>query len=230
MIRTILKPLRQPVLQVVAVTSRCWLLGEAAALRGVRWLGRSIHRLLCVLGPLVERAVMAATPHVVSLAGAVASRSGRLWARMSPYAVKFWIFAAPVRTWIVRACSWLTNLWIQVGDMNYRESAVFQEHLDPDHVVGLIRTRTRVDVGMWFRKGRVWACMQPAELVLLAQGKRPWVQHIAHESLRESRYNHVTGEVALAPGQNLPLSSLRVKPLEGIELLKSIGTKEIQHA
>ena len=230
MIRAILEPLRGPVSRVLAAVCRIWLIGEAAVLRGVRRLGHITLRGLCFAGPWIERAVIAATPFVLSAFDTVMRHTRRLCSRMSPYLVKFWIFLAPVRARMLFACSWLINLWMQVGDMNPRARAVLKEHLDPDQVTGVIRTRTRVDVGMWFRKGRVWACMQRTELILLAQGERPWVQRIAYESLRESRYNHVTAEVALGPGEDLPLGSLRVRPLEGIELLTSIGTKETQHA
>lgn len=230
MIRNTLESLREPCGRVVAVASRYWLIAESAVLRGLRRLAALILRALEATAPVVERGLIAATPSVVAADRVIEGKLFKLWSWLQPWLEKAWRLIAPVRAWLLKGCSWLLNLRIQCGDMNPRETAVFEEHLNPAEVAGLIRTRSRVDVGMWWRKGRVWVSMQPGELVLLAQGKSVWMERITNDALRESRYNHVTGEVALAPKEDLPLKTLRVKPLEGIEILKSIGTKETQHA
>ncbi|MEK6235241.1 MAG: hypothetical protein N2C14_11040 [Planctomycetales bacterium] len=86
----------------------------------------------------------------------------------------------------------------------------------------VLRTDSRVDVGYWLAKGRLWACLLDDELVLFALGRRPLVQRAAKSDLNESHYNHVTGEIILAPIESLPVTTFRVAPLQGLELLRRI--------
>ena len=84
----------------------------------------------------------------------------------------------------------------------------------------LARTRSRVDVGQWFRQTRVWAACLPSELVLLAPGRRPFVERIPYDQLKGSLYNHITGELELAPAEKARLRRLRVSPLDGCRMLR----------
>jgi hypothetical protein len=91
------------------------------------------------------------------------------------------------------------------------------------------RTRTKVDVGGWFRKGRVCICLLANEAVILAKGKRPYVERIPLQRLRESQYNHVTGELMLAPDGATQISGLKVPPLEGLQILAQIHQTSPAH-
>ena len=106
------------------------------------------------------------------------------------------------------------------------------ESLVGDQAVYYVRrTRTKIDVGAWFRKGRVCLCLLAGEAVIFARGKRPFVERISLERLRESRYNHVTGEMDLAPAAGAEVTGLRVTPLEGLQILAQIlGSKEKENA
>jgi hypothetical protein len=84
------------------------------------------------------------------------------------------------------------------------------------------RTQTKVDVGAWFRKGRVCICLLAGEAVLFAEGRRPYVERIPLQRLRDSRYNHVTGELMLAPDAASHIVGLKVPPLEGLQILAQI--------
>jgi hypothetical protein len=106
-------------------------------------------------------------------------------------------------------------------------------------------TRTRVDTGGWLWKSRLVACCaasgspgergqgasgssrkagrQDGELVLFAAGKRPFVERVPFAQLGESFYNHVTGEVALAPAEGARVRKLRMSPVDGRALLKELG-------
>ena len=87
----------------------------------------------------------------------------------------------------------------------------------------VFRTRTRVDTGGWLGKSRVRVCLTGDELVLFAAGRRPFVERIPVPSLGESFYNHVTGEVALAPAEGARVKRLRIRPVEGYALLGELG-------
>ncbi len=103
-------------------------------------------------------------------------------------------------------------------------------------------TRTRVDTGGWLWKSRLVACCadlgelsraasgssgkagrRDGELVLFAAGKRPFVERVPLAELGESFYNHVTGEVALAPAEGARVRTLRMSPVDGRALLKELG-------
>ena len=84
-------------------------------------------------------------------------------------------------------------------------------------------TRTRTDTGLWFRSARVWAFCLRDRLALVAAGKRPYVETLAFADLRQSLYNHVMGELVLAPAGGARVRRLRIPPLEARKLLERIG-------
>lgn len=87
---------------------------------------------------------------------------------------------------------------------------------------GLVRTDTKIDVGKWFRKRRICACLLGDQLLLVAEGRRPYTERIALAELRESRYNHVTGQLVFAPAEGLRQRSLKMSPLAGLQMLAQI--------
>lgn len=92
----------------------------------------------------------------------------------------------------------------------------------------LARSDSSVDTGAWLKKSRVWIAALGSELALFAAGKRPWLAKIPFANLGESFYNHVTGELALAPAAGLSLSSFKLSPRDGYQALAQIykETKE----
>lgn len=86
-----------------------------------------------------------------------------------------------------------------------------------------ISTRTRVDTGGWFGKRRLHAAMEPDGLVLSAKGADSFEERIPLSELRESIYNHTTGELVLAPAEQTKIKSLKVTPLESAQILKHIN-------
>jgi len=89
-------------------------------------------------------------------------------------------------------------------------------------VFHIARTGTKIDVGSWFFKRRVCTCLLESEMLLFAPGKRPYVERIPLGQLKESKYNHVTGEVMLAPAESEKIRGLRMRPLAGLQLLAHI--------
>ena len=94
--------------------------------------------------------------------------------------------------------------------------------IGPASVFHVRRTDTKVDVGYWLGRRRVWACLLERELLLFALGRRPYVERIPLAQLRESRYNHVTGELVLAPIETAAVKALKVPPLAALEILAHI--------
>ena len=90
------------------------------------------------------------------------------------------------------------------------------------------RTRTRVDVGQWFGKVAVWISILENEMILFAVGRRPFAERIAFDELSESQYNHVTGEVVLAPNEASAIKSLKLPPLAALDVLAYLFRGENQ--
>jgi hypothetical protein len=87
----------------------------------------------------------------------------------------------------------------------------------------LMRTDSRVDVGQWCNPwwggARVWIAVVGAEVVMIAEGKRPFVERIPIADLPESHYNPVTGELVLAKVVVEWVRKIRLPPVEGRQVL-----------
>jgi len=99
-----------------------------------------------------------------------------------------------------------------------------------EHVSRVFRTGTRVDVGSWFGRRKVLACMLESSVVLVARGPRPHVERVSFEALQKSLYNHVTGEVVLGPAGGVKATRLRLSPLDAVAFLKCIGVEVEEEA
>jgi hypothetical protein len=89
-----------------------------------------------------------------------------------------------------------------------------------------VRTATRADVGGWTGPRRVWAFALADDLVLAAAGRKPRIERTPFADLRETLYNHVTGELDLAPADGLRLRRLRMAPLDAYQVLAQIHRGE----
>ncbi|HUT01790.1 MAG TPA: hypothetical protein VM031_05010 [Phycisphaerae bacterium] len=109
--------------------------------------------------------------------------------------------------------------------MGYRGRFLAQQLIGTDDVFAAVRTGTRIDVGTWLLRGRVWVFALRDSLAVVACGPcglKVRAERVPYESLRESQYNHVTGELALAPAKGLPLRGLALDPLDAYQLLAQI--------
>ena len=86
----------------------------------------------------------------------------------------------------------------------------------------LLKSGTKIDVGAWFFKRRVWTCLTDREMLLFAAGKRPYLERIPLEQLGQSEYNHVTGQLVLAPVQSQRVGGLKLPPLAALQVLSHI--------
>ncbi len=88
-------------------------------------------------------------------------------------------------------------------------------------VWAIVRTDTRVDVGSWLGRRRAWAVALDDALLLFAHGPRPYAERTPYATLRDSTYNHVTGELVLGPGpagggvQSSPAASAGIEAAAG---------------
>ena len=82
-----------------------------------------------------------------------------------------------------------------------------------------LRTRTRIDAGRWFRTNPVWLCVTSDEVILLAVGRRRYLERIPISACSASAYNHAGGELVLSPAEGVRFTRLRMKPSEALKVL-----------
>ncbi len=109
-----------------------------------------------------------------------------------------------------------------VSLMKDQEKMLLEELCPRNKALLVLKSGSKVDVGYWFRKGAVWVCATPGEIILLAAGPKPFAQKTPFHFLRESLYNHVTAQVVLAPAPGLAMRSFRLSPLDGYQVLAQI--------
>ena len=93
----------------------------------------------------------------------------------------------------------------------------------------VLRSGTTVDVGQWFRSGRVWVACLPGRVALFARGRTPYRELIEVARLDQSFYNFLTGELALAPAVPT-VRRVQLTPVEAQQVLRHITGKEPSHA
>lgn len=118
--------------------------------------------------------------------------------------------------------------WQRLLDtMGEPERQLAREQLsDDDHEYYGVCSATRADVGHWLGRGVVWAVALERELLLFAAGKRPLIERIPFGQIHRSMYNHVTGELVLAPSHNLRIERLALPPAAGYQMLAQIYADE----
>ncbi|MBL7133811.1 MAG: hypothetical protein ISS78_06915 [Phycisphaerae bacterium] len=113
----------------------------------------------------------------------------------------------------------------ELARMPRRTRALAEGLIDRQDVFLVIRTGTKVDVASWLARGRVWLVALEDSLVVVATGMagpRPLAERIGYERLRESQYNHVTGQLALSPAKLAGVRGLNLPPIEGCQMLAQI--------
>ena len=106
-----------------------------------------------------------------------------------------------------------------------RLRALLDERAPGAGVAFTLPTGTRVDVGSWFGKRRVWVAGVGDRLLLAACGPRPFFEERMLAGLRESVYNPVTRALILAPGAGV-VNELALGPRPAYALMDYIGAEQ----
>lgn len=111
--------------------------------------------------------------------------------------------------------------------MNQIEQSLLREQVGEVTPTLLIRSRTKIDTGRWWRKTRVWLCVVGDEFVTLAVARRRHAEKIAITHCPDSHYNPSSGELVIEPGENLRLNRFKVTPREAIRILKILNPSSV---
>ncbi len=109
------------------------------------------------------------------------------------------------------------------SSMSEPEQRVAGEHIDEDTPIYYgACSDTRIDVGQWLANGMVWVLALEQELFLFAAGRKPFVERVPFGQVYRSLYNHVTGQLVLAPSHGLRLETLELPPRTAYQFLAQI--------
>jgi hypothetical protein len=103
--------------------------------------------------------------------------------------------------------------------MNAIESALLKELTGGAEPKLLLRTRTRIDAGRWWRRTPVWLCVTATELILFAVARRRYTERVPLDACHASRYAHATGELVIDPTESLRIKRLSLTPREALDAL-----------
>ena len=104
--------------------------------------------------------------------------------------------------------------------MNWREQQLLREEVGDVKPSLCIRSRARIDAGRWWRRTPVWLCVVANEIVMLAVARRRYFAKKPISECSDSHYNHATGELVIAPGEDLQLSRFPLSPRDALAILK----------
>jgi hypothetical protein len=93
-----------------------------------------------------------------------------------------------------------------------------------------IQSQVKIDAGRWWRKTPLWLCVVGHDLVLLAVARRRYAEKIAIADCLDSHYNAATGELVIAPAENLRFDRIKVSPRQAIQLLKFLNPQSVSKA
>lgn len=103
--------------------------------------------------------------------------------------------------------------------MNPTESALLKELTEGAEPKLLLRTRTRIDAGRWWRRNPVWLCITANELILFAVARRRYAERAPLADCQASHYAHATGELVIDPTETLRIKRLSLTPREALNAL-----------
>jgi|GEM_PF-4105200 len=84
------------------------------------------------------------------------------------------------------------------------------------------RTGTWTDVGSWFGKRPVHLAVTGTRLLVWAMGPRPYCQAVRFSQVAGSFYNPMTGQLILAPVEDLKLNALTMSHDRAVQVIKYI--------
>ena len=104
--------------------------------------------------------------------------------------------------------------------MTYKVQQLLQQEIgnaSPDLV---IRSKAKIDTGLWCWRSPMWLCVVGDELSMLAVSRRRYFARKRLAECAQSHYNHATGEFVIDPGEDLQFSQFPMPPRDALRLLE----------
>lgn len=112
--------------------------------------------------------------------------------------------------------------------MSNAEHQLLNAELGGEAVRLMLRTQTRVDTGRWLRSSRLWLCVTEDRLILFAVSKRRYCEAVDLSECVDSLYSHPTGQLVIAPTEQLRFSRVRLSPTDALHVLRLIEQRNTE--
>ena len=109
--------------------------------------------------------------------------------------------------------------------MNQLETALLDELTEGCEPELLLRSRTRIDAGRWWRRNSVWICITKSELILFAVARRRYVERLPLADCHQSHYVAATGELVIDSSDTLRIKHVKLTPREALNVLDFLTKK-----
>ncbi|MFM2171423.1 MAG: hypothetical protein RI957_1652 [Verrucomicrobiota bacterium] len=110
--------------------------------------------------------------------------------------------------------------------MNPLETALLDELTGGTQPKLLLRTRSRIDCGRWWRKTDVWLCITDSELILFAVARRRYHQRLPLCDCANSYYAPSTSQLVISPAESLRINHLKLSPREALDTLSLLSKNQ----
>lgn len=104
--------------------------------------------------------------------------------------------------------------------MNQLESTLLTELTGGAQPNLLLRTRTRIDCGRWWRATPVWLCITATDLILFAVARRRYSERVTLAECATSYYAPSSGNLVIDPTKSLRIKHLSLPPREALNALE----------
>ena len=107
--------------------------------------------------------------------------------------------------------------------MNHRARQLLNEEIGTIAPELCIRSKARIDTGLWCWRSPMWLCIVGDELIMLAVARRRYFARKLLADCSQSYYNHSTGEFVVEPGEDLKFSQFPMPPRDALQLLDHLN-------
>ncbi len=109
--------------------------------------------------------------------------------------------------------------------MNQLESALLDELTDGAEPKLLLRSRTRIDAGRWWRGTPVWICVSGSELIFFAVARRRFVERVPLADCHSCHYLAAAGELVIDSAESLRMKRINLSPREALDVIAFLTNK-----
>lgn len=108
------------------------------------------------------------------------------------------------------------------ADLNSREQHLLNAEIGDTEVLQQVRTRTCIDVGLWWWWRPLWLCVTAKEVLILAVARRCHFERVAIAACHDVRYNPASGELVISSQPALRFPRLRMPASTALEVTQLI--------
>ena len=114
--------------------------------------------------------------------------------------------------------------------MNAKEQQLLESSIDTGSVRLKVRSRTYIDVGLWWRNKALWLVVTEHTLVVFAISRRKYIEQVPLTRCSDIHYSPASGELVISSEPALRFPRLKMpasQAIELIELIKQLKSRQL---